>query len=392
MEKRYTAGSELGAIVTAVEARMAWMLVRLQKLVEIESPSGDKAAVDAAVDVVAVWCDALGGKVKRHRQKQYGDLLEVSFGPAIAGNGSAQKPVMLLGHLDTVWEMGTLAKMPWREDKKKIYGPGVYDMKSGVMMALTAVAALQDLNALEAPVVLWLVSEEEIGSPISRVLTEKIARECRAVFVMEPAQGLQGAYKTARKGIANYELRVRGVAAHSGVDFEKGHSAVLELMRLLAKVEKFTDREHGITVNPGVIGGGTRSNVIAAEAWADVDVRIAKASDAKRVEKMFRGLQCKDKHCALTVTGGMNRPPMERKAGTIALFRRARAIALEMGFALEEAATGGGSDGNFTAGVGTPTLDGMGAVGEGAHAPHESVMKDLLVGRTALLAAMIAGM
>jgi glutamate carboxypeptidase len=392
MEKRYTAGSELSGMVAAVEARMAWMLVRLQKLVEIESPSGDKTAVDAAVDVVAVWCDALGGKVKRHRQRQHGDLLEVSFGPAITGNGSAQKPVMLLGHLDTVWEMGTLAKMPWREDKKKIYGPGVYDMKAGVMMALTAVAALQDLNALEAPVILWVVSEEETGSPVSRALTEKMARACSAVFVMEPAQGTQGAYKTARKGIANYELRVRGVAAHSGVDFEKGHSAVLELVRLLAKVEKFTNREHGITVNPGVIGGGTRSNVIAAEAWADVDVRLAKASDAKRVEKMFRTLTCKDKHCVLTVTGGMNRPPMERKAGTIALFRRARAIALEMGFALEEAATGGASDGNFTAAVGTPTLDGMGAVGEGAHAPHESVMKDSLVERTALLAAMIAGM
>jgi glutamate carboxypeptidase len=388
MEKRYTASSELAAMVAAVEARMAWMLVRLQKLVEIESPSGDKAAVDAAVDVVAVWCDALGGKVKRHRQKEYGDLLEVRFGPV----APEQKPMMMLGHLDTVWEMGTLLRMPWREDKKKIYGPGVYDMKSGVMMALTAVAALQDLNALQVPVVLWLVSEEEIGSPVSRFLTEKIARECRAVFVMEPAQGLQGAYKTARKGIANYELRVRGVAAHSGVDFEKGHSAVLELMRLLLKVEKFTDLKIGVTVNPGVIGGGTRSNVIAAEAWADVDVRIAKASDAKRVETMFRGLTCKDKHCALTVTGGMNRPPMERKAGTIALFRRARAIALEMGFALEEAATGGGSDGNFTAVAGTPTLDGMGAVGEGAHAPHECVVKDSLVGRTALLAAMIAGM
>ncbi len=299
---------------------------------------------------------------------------------------------MLLGHLDTVWELGTLAKMPWREDKKKIYGPGVYDMKSGVMMALTAVAALQDLNALQVPVVLLLVSEEEIGSPVSRPVTERIARECRAAFVMEPAQGPQGAYKTARKGIADYRLCVRGVAAHSGVDFEKGHSAVLELARLLAKVAKFTDIKSGLTVNPGVIGGGTRSNVVAAEAWADVDVRIVRKSDAARVEKMFRALTCSDKHCALTVNGGMNRPPMERKAGTIALFRRARAIALEMGVKLEEAATGGASDGNFTAGVGTPTLDGMGAVGEGAHAAHESVVKDSLVERTVLLAAMLAGM
>jgi glutamate carboxypeptidase len=388
MEKGYTAGSELAALVAAVEARMPWLLVRLQRLVEMESPSSDKAAVDAVVSVVEVWCAAMDGRVKRHRQKEHGDLLEVRFGPA----KSTEKPVMLLGHLDTVWELGTLAKMPWREDKTKLWGPGVYDMKSGVMMALTAIGALQDLKALTMPVVLLLVSEEEIGSPVSRALTEKIARECSAAFVMEPAQGSQGAYKTARKGIANYELRVKGVAAHSGVDFEKGHSAVLELMRLLAKVETFTNLERGVTANPGVIGGGTRSNVIAAEAWADVDVRVAKESDAARVDKLFRGLKCTDKHCTLTVTGGMNRPPMERKPGIVALFKRAKKIAAEMGVTLEEAATGGGSDGNFTAGVGTPTLDGMGPVGEGAHAPHESLVKSSLRERTVLLAGMIAGL
>jgi len=388
MEKRYAAGSELGAVVAAVESRMPWMLERLRKLVEIESPSGDKAAVDRAADVVAAWCVELGGRVKRHKQKVYGDVLEVRFGPVKA----KEKPVMLLGHLDTVWAMGTLKTMPWREDRKKIYGPGVYDMKSGVMMALTAVAALQDRGALKIPVVLLLVSEEEIGSPVSRPLTEKIARACSAAFVMEPAQGSQGAYKTARKGIANYELRVRGVAAHSGVDFEKGHSAVLELARLLAKVEKFTDLKRGLTVNPGVIGGGTRSNVIAAEAWAEVDVRVAKESDAARVEKMFRGLRCSDKKCSLTVTGGINRPPMERSAGTAKLFKSAQTIAMAMGFALQEASTGGGSDGNFAAGVGTPTLDGMGPVGEGAHAAHESLVKSSLMERTVLLASMIAGL
>jgi len=364
---------------------MPWMLERLRKLVEIESPSGDKAAVNRAADVVAAWCAELGGRVKRHKQKEHGDLLEISFGPV----KRKEKPVLLLGHLDTVWEMGTLAKMPWREDRKKIYGPGVYDMKSGVMMALTAVAALQDCGGLKTPTVLLLVSEEEIGSPVSRPMTEKIARTCSAAFVMEPAQGLHGAYKTARKGIANYELRVRGVAAHSGVDFEKGHSAVLELMRVLAKVETFTDLKRGLTVNPGVIGGGTRSNVIAAEAWADVDVRVTRAADAVRVEKMFRGLKCVDKKCSLTVTGGMNRPPMERSAGTAKLFKSAQTIAAAMGFALQEAATGGGSDGNFTAGVGTPTLDGMGPVGEGAHAPHESLIISSLLQRTTLLAAMI---
>jgi glutamate carboxypeptidase len=256
-------------------------------------------------------------------------------------------------------------------------------------MALTAVAALQELKALQVPVILLLVSDEEVGSRASRALTEKLARECAAVFVLEPAQGPAGAYKTARKGVGQYTLRVRGVAAHSGVDFGRGHSAVLELARLLQKVEKFTDPKRGITVNPGVIGGGTRSNVVAAEAWAEVDVRIVKKADAARVEKMFRGLRCVDKQCTLEISGGVDRPPMERGPGTVALFKRAKKIAAEMGFALEEAATGGGSDGNFTAAIGIPTLDGMGAVGEGAHAAHESVVAGSLVERTALLAGMI---
>jgi len=392
MEKRYRAAIKgrrpvWKQITAAVRARQSWMLERLRQLVELESPSNDKAAVDRAATLVASWCAELGGRVKRHRQHEYGDLLEVRFGPIRA----KQKPVMLLGHLDTVWPLGTLAKMPWREDRQKIYGPGVYDMKAGVMMALTAIAALQDCAALQTPIVMLLVSEEEIGSPVSRALTEKIARTCSAAFVMEPAQGLQGAYKTARKGVGDYTLRVRGVAAHSGVDFEHGHSAVLELARLLAKVENFTDLKRGLTVNPGVIGGGTRSNVIAAEAWAEVDVRIVRAGDAAQVEKMFRGLRCADKHCTLEVSGGINRPPMERTAAIMKLFKRAQKIAAEMGVKLEEAATGGGSDGNFTAAVGTPTLDGMGPIGEGAHAAHESLLKRSLVERTVLLAGMVLG-
>jgi glutamate carboxypeptidase len=391
MEKRYTAAARLGAVTSAIKTRQGWMLERLRKLVEVESPSNDKAAVDRAATLVAEWCTELGGRVKRHRQREYGDLLEVRFGPVRTKQleHAKQKPVMLLGHLDTVWPLGTLQTMPWREDKKKIYGPGVYDMKAGVLMALTAIAALQDCAALTTPVVMMLASEEEIGSPVSRAVTERLARGCSAAFVLEPAQGAHGAYKTARKGVGDYLLRVRGVAAHSGVDFEKGHSAVLELMRLLAKVETFTDLKRGLTVNPGVIGGGTRSNVIAAEAWAEVDVRIVRAGDAARVEKMFRGLRCADKHCTLEVSGGMNRPPMERTAAIAKLFKRARKIAAEMGVTLEEAATGGGSDGNFTAAVGTPTLDGMGPVGEGAHAAHESLWKSSLVERTVLLAGML---
>jgi glutamate carboxypeptidase len=238
------------------------------------------------------------------------------------------------------------------------------------------------------PVTLLLNSDEEVGSPVSRPITERLALGSAAVLVLEPAQGL--ACKTARKGIADYRLEVTGVAAHSGVDFERGHSAVVELARLIETVAGFTRPGLGRTVNPGVIGGGTRSNVVAAQAWADVDVRVQRSSDAATVEKLFRGLRCNDPHCTLKVTGGMNRPPMERKAGTVALYKHARGLAANLGFDLPEAATGGGSDGNFTAALGVPTLDGLGAVGEGAHAAHESIVIEHLIPRTALLAAMLA--
>jgi len=373
-----------GAIVQAVEARAAWMIHALRQMVEVESPSDDKAAVDRAVVLVAKLAAGLGGRVKIHKQKQFGDVLELRFGPA----RSSRKPILLLGHLDTVWPLGTLAGMPWREQDGRIYGPGVLDMKAGVAMALTAVRVLAELG-VSRPVTLLLNSDEEVGSHVSRPITERLALASSAVLVLEPAQGL--ACKTARKGVGDYRLQVTGVASHSGVDFARGHSAILELARLLQEVEGFTDLRLGRTVNPGVIGGGTRSNVVAQSAFAEVDVRIAKAADAARVDKLFRGLRCTDPACGLTVTGGINRPPMERKPGTVALYKQARKLAAEIGFTLEEAATGGGSDGNFTAALGVPTLDGLGAVGEGAHAAHEHLVAEHLVPRTALLAAMIAG-
>ncbi|HEY2402846.1 MAG TPA: M20 family metallopeptidase [Steroidobacteraceae bacterium] len=371
------------AVLLEVTAQFPWMTRKLRDLVEIESPSDSKQAVDQAVEYVASLSTSLGGRVKLHKQKEFGNIAEIRFGPA---RGS-RKPVLLLGHLDTVWPMGTLQAMPWREKDGRFWGPGVLDMKAGVVMALVAVRALGELG-ISRPVTLLLNSDEEVGSPVSRPITERLALASEAVLVLEPAQGL--ACKTARKGVGDYRLEVKGVAAHSGVDFASGHSAILELARLLQKVEGFTDLQIGRTVNPGVIGGGTRSNVIAQDAWAEVDVRIAKASDAARVEKLFRGLRCADPKCRLTVTGGINRPPMERKPRTVALYKQARALAAEVGFQLDEAATGGGSDGNFTAALGVPTLDGLGAVGEGAHAAHESIVIEHLVPRTALLAALIA--
>lgn len=375
---------EAKALYAAAQAQWGWFHSHLRELVKTESPSDEKAAVDAAVALVAGWVGEVGGRVKLHRQRGLGDVLEARFGPA----RSRRKPVLLLAHLDTVWPMGTLKQMPWREDGGRIYGPGVLDMKAGVVMALTAIRVLLEAG-VRVPVTLLLNSDEEIGSPVSRAITERLALEAEAVLVLEPAQGL--ACKTARKGVGDYRIEVTGVASHAGVDFERGHSAVLELARVLKKVASFTDLTIGRTVNPGVIGGGTRTNVVAAHAWAEVDVRVAKASDAAKIDRLFRSLRCEDPECRLTITGGLNRPPMERKPGTVRLYRQARRLAAELGFELAEAATGGGSDGNFTAALGVPTLDGLGAVGEGAHAAHEHIVKEHIVPRTALLAAMLGG-
>lgn len=376
-------------VLESTGAKLPSYLKRLEELVRVESPSEDPAGVNAAQELTAGWAAELGGRVRRHRQKDYGDIYELRFGPS----RSNRKPILLLGHLDTVWPLGTLKTMAWRNQTGKgnqagkIFGPGVLDMKAGVMMALTAVEVLREKGLLR-PVTLLLNSEEEVGSPVSRPITERLAKESSAVFVLEPAQVL--ALKTARKGIANYWVHVTGVGAHSGVDFERGHSAVLELARQIERISGFTDLARGLTVNCGVTAGGTRSNVIAAEAHVEVDVRIARSSDAPRVDRLFQRLKPFDSACKLTVTGGVNRPPMERKAGTVALFKQAKRLAADLGFEVDEAATGGGSDGNFTAALGVPTLDGMGAIGAGAHAAHEHIVAEHIVPRTALLAAMLA--
>lgn len=376
------------AIVPALleQARRAepQILSRLAELVRVESPSDDKIAVDRAGALVASWASAAGGRVRFHRQRHFGDSLEVRFGPQRGG-----EPILLLGHLDTVWEKGTLARMPWRLTRERIHGPGVFDMKAGVVMMLAAISLLEKTGSLKKLVTLLLHGDEEVGSPASRPLTETIARRCRAVYVLEPAQGESGAYKTARKGVGQYRLEVKGVAAHSGVDFLRGESAVLELAHQLSAISRITDLRRGITVNPGLIGGGTRVNVVPAEAWAEVDVRIARTGDEVRVERALRRLRPSNKACELHLSGGLNRPPMERTQGTAALFRHAQLLAREIGLTLDEASTGGGSDANFTAALGIPTLDGMGGVGGGAHALHEHCLRRHLAPRTALLAAML---
>jgi glutamate carboxypeptidase len=366
------------------------MVKTVRDLVEIESPSDNKPAVDRIAAFLATRFEALGGRTELHRSSEFGDSLQIDFaGPSFSGSAN-RRPVLLLGHCDTVYPLGTLANMPCKIENGRLRGPGVLDMKSGIALMLHAIEALQTWHGdLPLPVTVFLVSDEEVGSYSSRKITEALAKKSAGVLVLEPAAGLRGAVKTARKGVGEYTLRVKGVAAHAGLDPGKGHSAILELAHQIAVVAKLNNLQQGLSVNPGVIQGGTRTNVIAAEASVGIDVRIKRAQQASSIDRKLRSLKPFDKHCKLEMTGGINRLPMERTAGVAALYKKAHEISAQIGWKLEEAAVGGGSDGNFTAGMGIPTLDGLGGVGEGAHAVHEYVVISELPRRALLLAGMI---
>jgi glutamate carboxypeptidase len=359
----------------------------IRELVEIESPSDNKPAVDRIAAFLASRFEALGGRTQLHRSADFGDSLQIDFGETTSAN---RQPVLLLGHYDTVYPIGTLPNMPCKVDNGRLHGPGVLDMKSGIALMLHAIAALQAwYGVLPRPVTVFLVSDEEVGSHSSRKITEALAKQSAGVLVLEPAAGLRAAVKTARKGVGEYMLRVKGVAAHAGLDPGKGHSAILELARQITVISRLNNLRQGISVNPGVIHGGTRTNVIAAEASVGIDVRIKSARQASGLDRKLRSLKLFDKRCKLEMTGAINRLPMERTAGVAALYNKARQIAHQAGWKLEEASVGGGSDGNFTAGLGIPTLDGMGGVGEGAHAVHEFIVISELPRRALLLAGMI---
>ena len=365
------------------------MVETVRELAGIESPSDNKAAVDRIAGFVASKFESLGGRARLHQSDRFGHSLQVDFGGS-RGNVTDRKPVLLLGHYDTVYPLGTLANMPCTVENGRLLGPGVLDMKSGIAIMLHAIEALLQWHGeLPRPVTVFLVSDEEVGSYSSRKITEALAKESAGVLVLEPAAGLRGAVKTARKGVGEYTLRVRGVAAHAGLDPGKGHSAILELARQIEVIARLNNLKQGLSVNPGVIHGGTRTNVIAAEASLAIDVRIKTARQAAGIDRKLRSLKPFDKHCKLEITGAINRLPMERTAGVSALYKKAREIARQVGWKLEEAAVGGGSDGNFTAGMGIPTLDGMGGVGEGAHALHEFIVISELPRRALLLAGMI---
>jgi len=379
----------LAYLKAKVNDRRDDIVATIRELVEIESPSDNKAAADRMAEFIAGKFSRLGGEIRFHHAQHFGNHLQANFG------GKSAKPILLLGHYDTVYPLGTLSSMPCRVAGNRLTGPGVLDMKSGIALMLHAVAALQDSHPdasrgmLPRPISVLLVSDEEVGSGSSRRITEALAKRSAAVFVLEPSYGPLGALKTARKGVGDYIVKVTGHAAHAGLDFQKGVNAIRELARQIEKISAFTDLKKGLTVNVGIVSGGTRTNVVPAEAAAQVDVRIARLKDAAGIDKKMRSLRPFNRKCRIEIAGGMNRPPLERTPGVAALYEQARAIARGLGWKLGEAAVGGGSDGNFTAGLGIPTLDGLGGVGDGAHAQHEHILIAELPRRAALLAALI---
>ncbi len=376
----------MDALLEHARENLAGMIELCRELVECESPSDDPAAVGRFVELVADRLAPFGKVRVIPGRGRFGPHLQCEFDLPSSGQDGQ---IMCLGHSDTVWPVGTIKTMPFHDDGARLAGPGILDMKAGIAFLIFAIRALDDLGLkVKRRILLQLNSDEEVGSDSSRALTEEEARRSVAVLVLEPGTGLEGKLKTARKGIGDYTVTVHGKAAHSGLDFAGGASAIFEIARQLEIIAGFTDLERGITVNPGVISGGTRANVVAAEARVECDMRVLQIADAAFVDRLFHSLTPFDERCKIEVRGGLNRPPMERNMA-VGLFEKAQAAGRELGLELEESLSGGGSDGNFTAALGIPTLDGIGAVGEGAHAPNESILIDRMAERTALIAKLL---
>lgn len=371
-------------LLTYCQSQNAWLRETIEAVVRLESPSHDKAAVDRCGNELERRLTDLGASVERLRQGTRGDHLRVHW------KGTREKgQILLLGHFDTVWAVGSLEQMPLREVDGRLYGPGIYDMKSGIAVSMLAMRALDSLGAGGRPrvVMLW-TTDEEIGSGTSRGVIEEEARRSGAVLVLEPSLP-GGAVKTSRKGVGEFELVVHGVAAHAGLDPGKGASAIHELARQILNLEALQDPDRGVTINVGVITGGSRPNVVADRASARIDVRVQTMADAALLESAIRGLRAANPAVGLEIAGAVERPPLERSPGVRRLYERAVGIAAALGRDLPEGAAGGGSDGNFTAALGVPTLDGLGPQGAGAHALHEHVLVDDLAWRGAFLAGLI---
>jgi glutamate carboxypeptidase len=389
-----TAQNLLSQFLSDLRPREREMTQLLGHFVRTESPSFDRAAVNRLGRLVAAEWRRRGARVRilpgisrGTARAQRGDHIRAELSLSAA---RARGQLLVLGHLDTVYDLGTLARMPFRVARGRAFGPGTLDMKDGLVMSLYAVDALRRAASRPAKrlVFLW-TSDEEIGSGSSRRAIEAEARRSDAVFVLEPSTGPRGALKTARKGVGEFEITVTGRAAHAGVNPQEGVNAVHELALQIARVARYNDPRRGITVNADVIEGGSRTNVIADRARSQVDVRVTRLADARALEARFRRLRPILPGARLEVRGGVNRPPMEQRMSA-RLFAHAKALALEAGWELEESFSGGGSDGNFTAAAGVPTLDGLGGVGAHIHSPDEFVLTRSLPERAALLAALLA--
>jgi glutamate carboxypeptidase len=367
------------------ESELESLLRCLQQAVEIESPSNFPKGIDRLANFFAETFRRQGGRAEVLTHARAGSAVIGEFWP----RQTQRKPILLLGHLDTVWSPGTLAKMPFRIQRGRAYGPGIFDMKAGIVCGIWALRALRALNISPAgPIRFFLNADEEVGSVAFRKRLLAEARRAGAVLVLEPAAA-EGAVKTARKGTGDFKVTVHGRSAHAGINPAAGVNAISELARQVLRLEKLARPSRGLTLSVDVIEGGTRTNVIPESAAVWVDVRIPTVQDGARIEKKFHGLKPFHPEARLEIAGGINRPPLEHRMAET-LFRRARSLGRPLGMELREASTGGGSDGNFTAAVGIPTLDGLGAVGEGAHARHEHVIICELPRRVALLAALMA--
>lgn len=373
-------------LLRALKPRLPEMLRVLRRFVTTESPSLEKAAADRCCTVIAKeWRDQ-DVQVERIPQKRRGDHLRVTY----ARKSAAAGQLLVLGHYDTVYSTGTVEERPFRISANKAYGPGIFDMKAGIVQALFALKTLEtaNVNTSMRIVFLW-TSDEEIGSESSRKLIETEARRSEAVFVLEPSFGPRGLVKTARKGVGQAELTVHGRSSHAGLAPEEGINAVYELAAQLARLERWNDGRRGVSINADIVEGGTRANVIAAHARAILDLRALRSADMRRIERRLHSLRPVHKGARLEVRGGFDRPPLERKSSA-ALFARAKSLAKQMHLSLGECTAGGGSDGNFTGALGVPTLDGLGAVGDGAHSDHEYILVPTMPARAALLAALLA--
>ena len=381
------ASTRMLPLVEWLRPRQAAMTRLLGQFVRAESPSFDKTAVDRFGRMVAAEWRRRGAKVTLLRQRKRGDHIRAEWNPR--GN-RARGQILVLGHLDTVYGLGTLTRMPFRLSRGRAYGPGVFDMKGGLVIALFAVDALNVTGCVpEKRIVFLWTSDEEIGSGTSRAAIEREARRSDAVLVLEPALGLDGRVKTGRKGVGEIEIVATGRAAHAGLNPKDGINAIEEIALQIARISRWNQPGRGITVNAGVIEGGTRTNVIPDRARVLVDVRAVRAEDMRSLERKFHALRPILRGAKLQIQGGFNRPPMERK-NSAALYAKARALAKEMGVTLGEAYVGGGSDGNFTAALGVPTLDGLGTVGEGAHSSNENILVRALPERAALVGGLLA--